>query len=136
MKYLCEKCDEYMHYEDSRGPIEGSMHITFACPECGNRVSLITNPGETQLVHSLGVSIGGRKNKAQPLELTRTTLRQKREIEKEEFIWSDEAETRMRRVPSFARNMAKKAVEKFAEKEGHKEITPEVIEEAMKKMGI
>ncbi|MEE8400586.1 MAG: PCP reductase family protein [Candidatus Hydrothermarchaeaceae archaeon] len=135
MKFLCEKCNEYMHYEDSK-PEEGSMRITFACSGCGNRISLITNPGETQLVHSLGVSIGGRKTKAQPLELTRTTLRQKRKVEMEEPIWSGEASERIERIPSFARNMAKKAVEKFAKEKGYRKITPEVVEEAKKKMGI
>lgn len=135
MKFLCEKCNEYMHYEDSK-PEEGSMRITFTCSECGNRISMIANPSETQLVHSLGVSIGGRKTKAQPLELTRTTLRQQRKVEMEGPIWSAEASKRIGRIPSFARNMAKNTIEKFAKEKGYKEITPGVVEEAKKKMGI
>lgn len=135
MKYLCEKCDEYMDYRDSI-PLGESVRITFVCPKCKYGMSMITNPGETQLVHSLGVKIGGRKTKTKPLELTRTTLKQKQELNVKEPVWSKEAEEKIRRVPTFARGMAKRAVERVAREKGYKKITPEVVEEVREKMGM
>jgi hypothetical protein len=36
---------------------------------------MVTNPGETQMVSSLGVQLGGRTEAAQPFEMTRGTLK-------------------------------------------------------------
>jgi hypothetical protein len=58
MKFLCLDCDEPMKLHDTRGPDEGSLTVTFRCPECGFRVAMLTNPFETQMVKSLGVKVG------------------------------------------------------------------------------
>ncbi len=78
MKFLCIECDEPMRLEKSQGPDEGSLTVTFACPECGHRVAMLTNPFETQLIRSLGVKVGGRTEPAAPFEHLRSSLASQR----------------------------------------------------------
>jgi hypothetical protein len=59
MKFLCIACDQAMRLSEARGPDAGSLTVTFACPACGHRVAMLTNPWETQLVRTLGVKVGG-----------------------------------------------------------------------------
>src|SRR2546425_3067524 len=70
MKFVCMKCETYMNFEKVEKPAEGSLGVFFACPSCGARFTMITNPGETQMVSSLGVQLGGRTAAAHPLEMT------------------------------------------------------------------
>jgi nucleotide-binding universal stress UspA family protein len=44
--------------------------------------------------------------------------------------WTHEAETRMERVPSFVRNMARMAILRYAQEHGHTVITQRIVEEA------
>jgi len=44
--------------------------------------------------------------------------------------WTHEAETRMERVPSFVRNMARMAILRYAQQHGHTVITQRIVEEA------
>lgn len=44
--------------------------------------------------------------------------------------WTHEAETRMERVPSFVRNMARMAIMRYAQEHGHTVITRKIVEEA------
>src|SRR5882724_8944014 len=60
MKFLCLDCDQPMKLHSTEGPEEGSLSVTFRCPECGFRVAMLTNPFETQMVRSLGVKVGAR----------------------------------------------------------------------------
>jgi DNA-directed RNA polymerase subunit RPC12/RpoP len=60
MKFVCLDCDEPMKLHQTEGPDEGSLTVTFRCPECGFRVAMLTNPYETQMVRSLGVKVGAR----------------------------------------------------------------------------
>src|SRR3989442_5078906 len=71
MKFVCMKCETYMNFEKVEKPAEGSLGVFFACPSCGARFTMVTNPGETQMVSSLGVQLGGRTAAAPPLEMTR-----------------------------------------------------------------
>lgn len=64
MKFLCIACDEAMRLQSTAGPDEGSLTVTFACPACGHRIAMLTNPWETQLVRTLGVKVGGRTAEA------------------------------------------------------------------------
>ncbi len=75
MKFVCLKCETYMGFEKVEKPAEGSLGVFFGCPSCGAKFSMVTNPGETQMVTSLGVQLGGRAAPAQPFEMTRTTLK-------------------------------------------------------------
>ena len=145
MKFLCAKCDEPMKFEEATSPHEGSMSITFGCPRCGNRTILLTNPGETQMVKAFNVHIGGQGASAGPMESIRNTLAQQRDQAfvsqpttsqpKEGVIWTEEAEKRLENVPAFARDMARKAIERYAMKAGCAEITPEVMRRARERSG-
>jgi hypothetical protein len=75
MKFVCMKCETYMNFEKVEKPAEGSLGVFFGCPSCGARFTMVTNPGETQMVSSLGVQLGGRTAAAQPFEMTRGGLR-------------------------------------------------------------
>ncbi|MGC2049664.1 MAG: universal stress protein [Gallionella sp.] len=44
--------------------------------------------------------------------------------------WTHEAETKMERVPSFVRNMARMAILRYAQEHGHTVITQRIVEEA------
>src|SRR2546430_7757006 len=74
MKFLCLDCDQPMKLHSTEGPEEGSLSVTFRCPECGFRVAMLTNPFETQMVRSLGVKVGGRTVPAEPFETLRATM--------------------------------------------------------------
>src|SRR5262249_15427227 len=74
MKFLCLDCDEPMKLHSTAGPDEGSLTVTFRCPECGFRVAMLTNAFETQLVKSLGVKIGGRTTPPTPFEHLRASM--------------------------------------------------------------
>ena len=146
MKFLCVKCDEPMKFEEATGPEEGSMAITFGCPKCGNRTSILTDPGETQLVRALNVQIGGQTVPAEPMQLVKATLARQRDQvfasqagapeRKEEPVWTEEAEKRLENVPVLVRSMARSAIERYALEEGHGEITPDVMDRAREKIGM
>jgi DNA-directed RNA polymerase subunit RPC12/RpoP len=74
MKFLCLDCDEPMKLHSTEGPNEGSLTVTFRCPECGFRIAMLTNPFETQMVRGLGVKVGGRSVPPEPFEHLRSTL--------------------------------------------------------------
>lgn len=75
MKFLCIKCNNFMDYESKEQVDTLRLGITFACTQCGYKVAMVTNPGETQLVSGLGVKIGGRTVPAEPMEFTREALK-------------------------------------------------------------
>src|SRR2546430_11610019 len=75
MKFVCMKCETYMNFEKVENPGEGSRGFFFGCRSCGARFTMVTNPGETQMVSSLGVQLGGRTAAADPFEMTRGGLR-------------------------------------------------------------
>jgi hypothetical protein len=76
MKFVCLNCETYMNFEKVEKPAEGSLGVFFGCPSCGAKFSMVTNPGETQMVSSLGVQLGGRTAPAEPFEMTRGTLKE------------------------------------------------------------
>jgi len=75
MKFVCLNCETYMTFQKVEKPTEGSLGVFFTCPSCTAKFSMVTNPGETQMVSSLGVQLGGRTEAAQPFEMTRGTLK-------------------------------------------------------------
>ena len=75
MKFVCLNCETYMNFQKVEKPAEGSLGVFFGCPSCGAQFSMVTNPGETQMVSSLGVQLGGRTAPAEPFEMTRGTLK-------------------------------------------------------------
>ncbi len=145
MKLSCGNCAKAMQLVEARDLADGSMSITFGCASCGNRVSLLTNPGETQLVKSLDVHIGGRTSPPEPLGLVRRTLaRQRSNVFASQpdglppggdAVWTVEALRRLENVPAFVRDMARKSIEQYALTEGCHEITPDVMDRARKATG-
>ncbi len=80
MKFLCVTCDEAMRLTGTAGPDAGSLTVTFACPACGHRVAMLTNPWETQMVRTLGVKVGGPPAEvATPFAAVRAGLTRQRE---------------------------------------------------------
>jgi DNA-directed RNA polymerase subunit RPC12/RpoP len=164
MKFLCLDCDQPMKLVGTEGPDEGSLAVTFRCPECGFRVAMLTNPFETQMVRSLGVKIGTAPAAAPaPFEHLRASLANPRadafdglpeapseggpgcpfaamlgETAPAEsgLAWTPEAATRLERIPSFIRPMAKKAVERLAESKGYTTVTEAVMDEARGAFGM
>ena len=164
MKFLCLDCDEPMKLLRTDGPDEGSLSVTFRCPQCGFRVAMLTNPFETQMVKSLGVKIGAApESPPAPFEHLRASLANPRADAFEggapgdgaagpgcpfaamvndvadapgAIPWTPEAAARIERIPSFIRPMAKKAVERLAESKGHAVITEAVMDEARGAFGM
>lgn len=132
MKHLCCKCEVYMEYQNHEMVGEGSVGITFQCPQCSNRIALVTNPGETMLVQSLGVKIGGAALASEPLELTRSTLREEEEGEETpqqgRLTWDEAALKRAEKIPEFVRPTAARAIERFAVERGATEVTADLID--------
>lgn len=165
MKFLCLDCDEPMKLLSTEGPDEGSLNVTFRCPECGFRVAMLTNPFETQMVRSLGVKVGGRTVPAEPFENLRATMAgpragafegaggatdtpasgcpfaaglgdQTAAAPPSGVTWEPAAEARLERIPSFIRPMAKRSIERFAEDKGYAAITDAVMDEARTVFGM
>ncbi|MDD9819690.1 MAG: PCP reductase family protein [Nitrospira sp.] len=76
MKFVCLSCETYMTFQKVEKPAEGSLGVFFVCGSCDAKFSMVTNPGETQMVTSLGVQLGGRTEAAAPLEMTRGGLQE------------------------------------------------------------
>ena len=162
MKFLCVRCQAPMRYESREGPEEGSLAVTFRCPQCDQQIQMITNQGETQLVQSLGIEIGGRTVPQEPMEMVRTHLATGSgiagaeidmskcpftqaiadEAEKDAaaptqevvITWTASAEARLQRLPDLVRPMAKMGIEEFARSQGLQTITPTLLDEAREKM--
>jgi DNA-directed RNA polymerase subunit RPC12/RpoP len=164
MKFLCLDCDQPMKLHSTEGPDEGSLSVTFRCPECGFRVAMLTNPFETQMVKSLGVKVGGRTVPAEPFENLRSTMAGARPDAFEGtgeaggscpfaaalggaespapaaapagMAWESAAAARLERIPSFIRPMAKRSIERFAAERGYATITETVMDEARTVFGM
>ena len=164
MKFLCLDCDAPMKLHSTEGPDEGSLAVTFRCPECGFRVAMLTNPFETQMVRSLGVKVGGRAQEPAPFEHLRSMMANPRAdafegeaggetaagpgcpfaavvndgaaAPPEAVPWTSEAEARIERIPSFIRPMARRAIERFAADHGYATIDEAVMDEARGAFGM
>jgi len=164
MKFLCLDCDQPMKLHSTEGPDEGSLSVTFRCPECGFRVAMLTNPFETQMVRSLGVKVGGRTVPAEPFENLRATMAGARPdafegareatgscpfaaalggadpapptSEPATMAWEAAAAARLERIPGFIRPMAKRSIERFAAERGYATITETVMDEARAVFGM
>jgi DNA-directed RNA polymerase subunit RPC12/RpoP len=162
MKFLCLDCDQPMKLHSTEGPDEGSLSVTFRCPECGFRVAMLTNPFETQMVRSLGVKVGGRTVPPEPFENLRATMAGARPDAFEgtgeasgscpfaaalggaetatpapaALAWETAAAARLERIPGFIRPMAKRSIERFATERGYATITETVMDEARAVFGM
>lgn len=139
MKFLCLECRERMVFEEREVSAEGTFTAAFRCPGCGKRTALLANPMETQLVKSLGVEVGGRTLGDEPLELVRNMMVGAEESlagNRSVPVWSDTAKERLSRVPAFVRGMVKKLYSDYAAERGIGEITPAVMDQARRDLGL
>lgn len=163
MKFLCLNCDEGMKLATTSGPREGSLEAIFVCPRCRYKIVMLTNPWETQLVQTLGVTIGGRTAPASPYEqILGSLVRPESETQGVEdaqhtgsgcpfagmlgqaeqaesaagIQWIDPAKARLERIPSFIRPMVQRAIERYAMEQGHQLITDAIMDEARSRLGM
>lgn len=129
MKTLCCACNHYMEYECHAPVAEGAVGIVFECAKCRHRIQLVTNAGETMLVHAMGVKIGNPGETGEPLELTRSTLCDAGESESASIRWSAGARERVERIPPAVRAFAVQSIEDYALRNGRAEITEQVLDE-------
>ena len=115
---------------------------------------MLTNPGETQLVSSLGIKVGNESTEkasqcpfanmlggGEPVvqsQSEQTTLSQSQPAPQtgDGVRWSLEAEQRLERVPEFVRPMAKMGIEKYAIERGHQTVTVEILDRAKDMFGM
>ncbi len=140
MKFLCVKCDVAMEFEQKEDPGDGTLSLQFKCPSCEQRVAMLTNPGETQFVRSLGVQIGHEQIAPSPMGMIRGGLADSREgvfVEGDaEPVWSEAALRRLSAAPTFVQAMVRKLYTDYARGKGYKEITPAVMSEAREALGM
>lgn len=146
MKFLCIDCDAQMTFNERAIPGDGTFAASFFCPSCGRRVAMLANEMETQLVGALGVKIGGRTLKEQPMELVRTTIDGRADAFIDEALprtsapvrpqWSAGALERLSRVPGFVRGMVKRIYTDYAVERGITDISPEVMDRARTELGL
>lgn len=132
MKLLCNACERAMGYEGHDGLSEGRLAIRFRCEACCAVVSLVTNAGESMLVHSLGVRLGEAQSPP-PLSVTRETLKQTAAADG--IVWEEAAERRIERVPAPVRHMARQAIESFARGQGIDRITESILDDYRTQQG-
>ncbi len=144
MKFLCVECDRQMGFAERELPGDGTLAAVFTCPACRRAVAMLTNPMETQLVASLGVKIGGRTLPEQPLELTRSSLREGRDDAFADAApdgparpsWDEAAKARLERVPLFVRGMVQRLYADYAAEHGIAVVTPDVMDRARHELGL
>lgn len=134
MKFLCVQCDEPMKLAETAPPDRGSIGMVYACPSCSNRIAMLTNPYETQVVRSLGVKIGpGETEKGDLSGCPFSEMVEEMtagEGTSEAFSWTPEAEKRLENVPEFVRPMARTGIEKFARDRGYRQVDEGVLDQA------
>ena len=148
MKFLCIECDTVMEFAERQLPGDGTMAAVFTCGRCKREVAMLTNPMETQLVSSLGIKVGGRTVPEQPMELVRGSLASGGDVFVDDdaaaapppligrLVWSDDAQERLARVPSFVRGMVKRIYADYARERGIATITPDVMDRARTDLGL
>jgi hypothetical protein len=146
MKFLCVPCDTPMTLAQKKGPEQGSVTLVYACDACGYEMAMLTNPFETQLVSSLGVTIGPDGSKqagASKCPFTGmiadagaadSTAAEAARVAA--CAWTPAALERLEAIPSFIRPMAKSGIEQFARDRGHATIDDAVLAEARAHFGM
>ncbi len=134
MKFICIRCDEQMKLIKTDNSNGDSVDIIFGCSQCGNKIAMITNPQETQMVRTLGLNIGGT---AIPDKPVKEGLLEEPETSKDDGVrWTKEAEERLKRVPPFVQPMARQSIVNYAKEKGVREITLQVMDEVKEKVGM
>ena len=143
MKFLCVPCDRPMQLE-GKATENGSISLTYGCPDCGYEFAMLTNPMETEVVGSLGVKIGaataGAEAGAAESKCPFTGMVREMTAEGESasagFPWTDQARERMAAVPEFVKPMVETGIERFARDRGYDRIDERVLDEAKGFLGM
>ncbi len=144
MKFLCIPCDEQMETQmDGIMPAENkNLAMKFKCKKCGHMIAMLTNQFETEFVSKLGVEVGGASSVGSgPMSMVGSQLSEaKKELDKnkpeDNLVWTEEAQVRIKKVPFFVRNMAKKTVINFALAKGVTLIDAKLMDEVREKVGM
>ncbi len=139
MRFLCVVCDQQMKLQRTVGPDRGSVTLIYACPSCGYPVAMMTNPHETQVVTSLGISVGAPGEPAAASKCPFTGML--KDLEQpadggDRVRWSAEAQERLAGIPEAVRPMAASGIERYARDHGHREVDLEVLEQARQHFGV
>ena len=166
MKFLCVACDEPMKLHQAGPPERGSLSVVYGCPKCGQRIAMLTNPMETELVRSLGVRIGpapagatasaasadeafrpgvpppaaslapGAAQRAAAGGCPFSGMVAEMESARDGIAWTPEALARVENIPDFVRPMARQGVEHYARSQGHAVVDERVLAEARERFGM
>lgn len=144
MKFVCNDCRQGMEFVDKTTGDDGaSMAIHYQCPACGRSISMVTNPGETQMVRSLGVTLGHEALQAppEPMSTVREALaghspQATAAPQETEPVWTEAALKRLSAAPSFVQGMIHRLYTDYARQKGYAEITPAVMTEARDALGM
>jgi hypothetical protein len=144
MKFICQSDNTVMEFvENIAAEGAGSLSITFSCPTCGRAIAMVTNPGETQMVHSLGVTIGHDHlagGPPEPMALIRNSLAGAPPAGEgalgPEPVWSESALRRLTAAPTFVQGMIRRLYTDYARQKGYAEITPAIMNEAREALGM
>lgn len=158
MKFLCVPCDEQMKLKHAIGPESGSVALVYACPACSAEMAMMTNPHETQVVGSLGVTIGAGDDPEAAAAASKcpftgmladmgmpATATGAGENASSAgggnggpggIPWTAEARERLANIPDIVRTSAVAGIEKFAEDHGYDEVDAAVLERARSFFGI
>jgi hypothetical protein len=142
MKFICQSDDTVMEFvETNASEGGGSMSIKFQCPTCGRSIAMVTNTGETQLVRSLGVTIGHEALAAapEPMSMIRSALTSQTSplsVSGPEPVWNEAALKRLAAAPAFVQGMVRRLYTDYARQKGYEEITPAIMNEAREALGM
>jgi hypothetical protein len=144
MKFVCNDCQEVMEFVDNApSDDDSSMAIIYSCPSCKRGISMVTNAGETQMVRSLGVTIGHEAlgpSAPEPMSMIRGALTGQSTSEQTkagpEPVWTEAAVKRLSAAPTFVQGMVRRLYTDYARQKGYTEITPAIMNEAREKLGM
>ena len=143
MKFVCNPNNRVMEFVATTSSADGgSMAVTFKCETCGRTISMVTNAGETQLVRSLGVTIGHEALAAapEPMSMIRNALTGQTPPMMAsggpEPVWSESALKRLSAAPVFVQGMIRRLYTDYARQKGYTEVTPSVMTEARDALGM
>jgi hypothetical protein len=103
---------------------------------------MVTNSGETQVVRSLGVTIGHEtlQETPEPMSMVRGALASQgggpTVADEAEPVWTEAAERRLSAAPTFVQGMVRRLYNDYARQKGYVEITPSIMNEARDALGM
>lgn len=149
MKFLCVSCDEPMKLTETAAAGDGgSLSVLYQCPACSQRIAMLTNPWETEMVQSLGVKIRPAKDAGDgkaasggcPFAAMVGETERKKVVEEptpeDGLSWTTAALERLEAIPEFVRPMAKQGVEHYAKSQGRTLVDENILSEARSRFGM